>query len=63
MSCGALQTLPSRQRQVMAWTLAEYKPAEIAEILRITPEAVRSNLRKARRGIAINLNSSQSEER
>lgn len=55
----ALATLPIRQRQVMAWTLDGHTPTEIAEILRITPEAVRSSLRKARRSIAIHV----SEER
>jgi RNA polymerase sigma factor (sigma-70 family) len=47
----ALSRLPSRQRQVMAWTLDGYRPSEIAEELRITPEAVRSNLKKARRAL------------
>jgi RNA polymerase sigma-70 factor (ECF subfamily) len=48
----ALSHLPSRQRQVMAWTLDGYRPFEIAQELRITPEAVRSNLKKARRALA-----------
>jgi len=47
-----LATLLARQRQVMAWTLDGYGPSEIAEELRITPEAVRSNLMKARRALA-----------
>jgi RNA polymerase sigma-70 factor (ECF subfamily) len=47
-----LEHLPSRQRQVMAWTLEGYQPAEIAEQLRMTPEAVRSSLLKARRTLA-----------
>ncbi|MFI6824997.1 RNA polymerase sigma factor [Micromonospora sp. NPDC050187] len=47
-----LRHLPSRQRQVMAWTLEGYQPAEIAEQLRMTPEAVRSSLLKARRTLA-----------
>lgn len=50
-----LAKLPRRQRQVMAWTLAEHTPIEIAEILQITPEAVRSNLLKARRSLAIHM--------
>ncbi|WP_063129928.1 RNA polymerase sigma factor [Nocardia fusca] len=54
-----LKELPSRQRQVMSWTLAEYTPTEIAAILQITPEAVRSNLRKARRSIAMSLKLSE----
>jgi RNA polymerase sigma factor (sigma-70 family) len=48
----ALSHLPSRQRQVMAWTLDGYRPSDIAEELRITSEAVRSNLKKARRALA-----------
>ena len=50
-----LATLPARQRQVMAWTLDGYGPSEIAEELRITPEAVRSNLMKARRTLAAHI--------
>ncbi|GAA5079777.1 sigma-70 family RNA polymerase sigma factor [Nocardia iowensis] len=55
-------TLPSRQRQVMAWTLEGYEPREIAEILQITPEAARSNLKKARRTVAIYLDDSSEEQ-
>ncbi|MFD3427678.1 sigma-70 family RNA polymerase sigma factor [Nocardia fluminea] len=51
----ALDLLPPRQRQVMAWTLHEYTPTEIAEILRITPGAVRANLMKARGAISRHL--------
>lgn len=47
-----LDLLPFRQRQVMAWTLDGYTPAEIAVELRITAEAVRSSLKKARRTLA-----------
>lgn len=47
-----LDRLPPRQRQVMAWTLDGYPPAEIADELEITPEAVRANLMKARRALA-----------
>lgn len=50
-----LDTLPSRQRQVLAWTLEGYTPSEIAEELRLTPEAVRANLYKARRAAARHL--------
>ncbi|MEU4780761.1 sigma-70 family RNA polymerase sigma factor [Micromonospora sp. NPDC023633] len=53
-----LSTLPPRQRQVMAWTLDGYEPAEIAEQLRMTPEAVRSNLYKARKALAARLKAS-----
>ncbi|WP_329348905.1 sigma-70 family RNA polymerase sigma factor [Streptomyces sp. NBC_01261] len=47
-----LRSLPPRQRQVLAWTLDDFTPREIAQQLRITPEAVRSNLVKARRAAA-----------
>ncbi|MGH3824672.1 MAG: sigma-70 family RNA polymerase sigma factor [Pseudonocardiaceae bacterium] len=43
-----LEPLPLRQRQVMAWTYDGCTPAEIAEALKVTPEAVRSSLKKAR---------------
>jgi len=43
-----LDRLPARQRQVMAWTYDGATPSEIATELQITPEAVRSNLKKAR---------------
>lgn len=41
--------LPERQRQVLAWTYDAFTPAEIADELRITPDAVRAALRRARR--------------
>lgn len=47
-----LARLPQRQRQVMAWTLDGYAPAEIAVELRITAEAVRASLMQARRALA-----------
>ncbi|MFE1444588.1 sigma-70 family RNA polymerase sigma factor [Streptomyces sp. NPDC058739] len=49
-----LRTLPPRQRQVMAWTLAGFTPTDIAEWLGgdLTSEAVRANLAKARRSAA-----------
>lgn len=50
-----LDGLPPRQRQVLAWTLDGYTPAEIADELKITPEAVRANLMKARRALAEHL--------
>ncbi|PPJ05434.1 sigma-70 family RNA polymerase sigma factor [Nocardia nova] len=53
-----LATLPPRQRQVLAWTMDGYKPAEIAEELHLKPQTVRSNLRNARRTIATQLNRS-----
>lgn len=47
-----LRMLPQRQRQVMAWSYDGCTPAEIAEELQITPEAVRSSLHQARRAVA-----------
>ncbi|MEU3795758.1 sigma-70 family RNA polymerase sigma factor [Streptomyces fructofermentans] len=43
-----LRMLPPRQRQIMAWTLSDFTPAEIAEQLNLSCEAVRASLRKAR---------------
>ncbi|MEV4567637.1 sigma-70 family RNA polymerase sigma factor [Nonomuraea sp. NPDC049419] len=51
----ALRTLPPRQRQVMAWTLSGYTPAEIAEELGISPNAVSASLKKARRATIAHL--------
>jgi RNA polymerase sigma factor (sigma-70 family) len=50
-----LDRLPSRQRQVMAWSLQGYTPAEIAIELQINPDAVRASLMKARRVLAAHL--------
>jgi RNA polymerase sigma-70 factor (ECF subfamily) len=47
-----LDRLPTRQRQVLAWTLDGYSSTEIAVELRMTAEAVRSSLAKARRALA-----------
>ncbi|MBQ1019857.1 sigma-70 family RNA polymerase sigma factor [Micromonospora sp. D93] len=44
----AVQKLPQRQRQVLAWSFEGYEPTEIAEHLRMTLEAVRSSLYKGR---------------
>ena len=49
---AALQQLPPRQRQLLLWASEEYEPAEIAKELKMTPEAVRSSLWKARRRLA-----------
>lgn len=56
-----LARLPPRQRQVLAWTLDGYTPAEIAEELGITPEAVRASLMKARRALAEDLGMTEDE--
>lgn len=57
-----LDLLPLRQRQVMAWTLDGYTPAEIAQELKINSDAVRSSLSKARKALAQHL-SAPGEER
>ncbi|WDZ83972.1 RNA polymerase sigma factor [Micromonospora cathayae] len=44
----AVRKLPPRQRQVLAWSYEGYTPAEIAEHLSMTPEAVRSSLYQGR---------------
>jgi RNA polymerase sigma factor (sigma-70 family) len=54
-----IPSLPPRQRQVIAWTLDGYSPAEIAEEWQITPEAARANLMKARRTIGERLGHSE----
>jgi len=56
---AALAALPRRQRQVLIWTLNGYSPTEIAAVLRLKPEAVRSSLLKARRKIALQLNAGE----
>jgi RNA polymerase sigma-70 factor (ECF subfamily) len=57
-----LRLLPSRQRQVMAWTLDGYTPAEIADILGLEPAAVRQNLRRARTQLAAHLHAARGED-
>jgi RNA polymerase sigma factor (sigma-70 family) len=48
----ALSHLSPRQRQVMAWTLDGYAPAEIASDLQINFQTVRANLTHGRRALA-----------
>ncbi|MFD9489140.1 sigma-70 family RNA polymerase sigma factor [Streptomyces sp. NPDC059991] len=50
-----LRSLPFRQRQVLAWTLAGYKPGDIAAEIGLPSETVRANLAKARRAAAARL--------
>ena len=57
-----LGLLPPRQRQVMAWSLQGYTPAEIAEELKITGEAVRASLKKARVTLAQHLGATGDEQ-
>lgn len=58
----ALELLPPRQRQIVAWTYDGYAPTEIGQLLGITPEAVRSSLLKARRTVAGFLARSRSDD-
>lgn len=46
---AALADLPPKQRQVMAWTIDGFSPAEIARELDVDPATVRQSLAKARR--------------
>jgi RNA polymerase sigma factor (sigma-70 family) len=57
-----LQSLPPRQRQVMAWTFDGYSPSEIADELKMTSEAVRASLMKGRRTLAAYLGGKGSDE-
>jgi RNA polymerase sigma factor (sigma-70 family) len=54
----ALAGLPVKQRQVMAWTVDGYPPAEIAAVLEEDPAAVRQNLRRARQNLKQRLGTS-----
>jgi len=57
-----LRLLPPRQRQVMAWNLDGYTPAEIADVLGLEPAAVRQNLRRARTRLATHLDAARGED-
>lgn len=48
---AALQKLPRRQRQVMAWIIDGFAPAEIASELGVSPESVRQSYAKARKNL------------
>ncbi|MFC9329550.1 sigma-70 family RNA polymerase sigma factor [Kitasatospora sp. NPDC057015] len=56
-----LQDLPSRQRQVMAWTLDGYSPAEIAAELGLKSAAVRASLFKARMAVSSRMTDREGE--
>lgn len=58
----AISALPSRQRQVMAWTLYGFTPNEIAQELGMSNDAVRSNLHKARRALSTRLSRTETAE-
>ncbi|WP_225828030.1 RNA polymerase sigma factor [Streptomyces naphthomycinicus] len=57
-----LHSLPPRQRQVLAWTLAGFTPTDIADHLGLTAETVRANLAKARRAAAAYLKAREEEQ-
>lgn len=46
-----LKILAPKQQQVMAWTLADFTDAEIADALGMTADAVRQNRHKAKRNL------------
>jgi RNA polymerase sigma factor (sigma-70 family) len=48
---AALEALPPRQRQVMAWIIDGFGAAEIARELGVTPESVRQSYAKARKNL------------
>ncbi|MGW1364915.1 RNA polymerase sigma factor [Streptomyces chartreusis] len=48
---AALKTLPPKQQKVMALTIADMKPEEIADELGCTAEQARGNLAHARRAL------------
>jgi RNA polymerase sigma factor (sigma-70 family) len=48
---AALAALPARQRQIMAWHVDGFSPAEIARELNMEQAAVRQNLAKARKNL------------
>ncbi|MFD8983235.1 RNA polymerase sigma factor [Streptomyces sp. NPDC059564] len=56
-----LRSLPPRQRQVLAWTLAGFTPGDIADQLGLPAETVRANLRKARLAAAAYLETREEE--
>jgi RNA polymerase sigma-70 factor (ECF subfamily) len=57
-----LRSLPPRQRQIMAWTLAGFTPSDIADHLDLPAETVRANLKKARRAAAAYLKAREEEQ-
>ena len=58
-----LRALPRAQREVMAWTVDGYEPAEIAELIGKNPATVRTNLRHARKALLRLLQPPGTEER
>lgn len=48
---AVLADLPPKQRQVMAWTIDGFSPAEIARELDVDPATIRQSLAKARKNL------------
>ncbi|MGW6268863.1 RNA polymerase sigma factor [Streptomyces sp. NPDC055060] len=57
-----LRSLPMKQRQVMAWTLAGFTPTDIAHHLGLPVDNVRANLKKARRTAAAYLKARKEDQ-
>lgn len=57
-----LRSLPMKQRQAMAWTLAGFTPTDIADHLGLPAENVRANLIKARRTASAYLKTREEEQ-
>ncbi|MEW1551960.1 RNA polymerase sigma factor [Streptomyces tsukubensis] len=57
-----LRSLPIKQRQALAWTLAGFTPTDIAEQLGERTDNVRANLRLARRAAAAYLTAREEEQ-
>ncbi|MGK5728916.1 sigma-70 family RNA polymerase sigma factor [Streptomyces sp. URMC 124] len=57
-----LRSLPMKQRQVMAWTLAGFTPTDVANHLGMPAENVRANLKKARRTATAYLKAREEEQ-
>ena len=58
---SALADLPPKQRQVMAWSIDGFTPAEIADHLGVDSSSVRQNLAKARKHLKKQLGISEPE--
>ncbi|SHN03666.1 RNA polymerase sigma factor [Streptomyces yunnanensis] len=57
-----LRSLPPRQRQVLAWTMAGFTPGDIADELGLPADTVRANLMKARRAAVAYLGTREEEQ-
>ncbi|MEV8205637.1 RNA polymerase sigma factor [Streptomyces sp. NPDC079189] len=57
-----VRSLPPRQRQVLAWTLAGFTPTDIADHLGLSAETVRANLKLGRRNATAAYREAQGEE-